>query len=170
MGAIFGGGIGAFLAFDASVDAIVSLRVEIPEASDIVSYDGYFIIETERRFGELLADALRQGRVEKELERQSNISILRVERITHGDFRLRMKGEGALQEDAYTNIERIIHDSFLSAAKPPANAALVVTVYPLPAQEQHSIIRTALTGAAIAFVVILFIVLLRLSFRANLEP
>lgn len=101
--AVAGGAIGVFATTGrASVSASVTASLQFSglhvAAGDAVSYDGYYLVENERRFGELLAEVLRSGSFRDQFSASTQTRIGRVERITDTDYRVLLRGEeGAIR-------------------------------------------------------------------------
>jgi hypothetical protein len=147
-----------------SASVVLSLRWEgIAEFSNpSLRYDGYYVVETERRLGILLGDALRSTPFRDELFKVTGVMAGRVERLTDMDYRLTLRGEHLFEKETRGVLERIAGDRMRDIAsrtgEPLEVSVAVGTVVP---GNVFSPILAAVSGALVLVTLVAFACFLR---------
>lgn len=148
----------------------VSLRFEGIDAAmaERLVYDGYYIIETERRFGELLAQALRRADIRSSFTAETGASIGRVERMSHADYRVEVRGSGTTDAVMRDVIERLLTQEMQRAIERSGELLRVSATATDPAfREPFSVVTAGAAGATLGLVLGTFFILLRQYFRSS---
>lgn len=178
LGIVVAGGVIGYAALTVvnqtqTASAVASLRFEgvIPSPANTIAYDGYYVVETERRFGQLLGDALMSEKVKDRLLAESGSAIVRVERITPVDFTVQFHLESPNGLEAADVLERTLSDALADrAARSGEPVRFSVSVGDLEIHSPRSPWWGAAIGLAVGFILGIFVVLLREYFRGIPEP
>lgn len=171
------GALGAVLSFGMGVKAAQSPRAAVvaslsfqtvQEPAGAVALDGYYVIETERRYGELLGQLLRNTEQQEAFARASGAHVGRIERLSHADFRVELSGRAVFAPEAKQAFEDILGKALAEAVDrsgEPLSARLEVS----DAVPVFTISRAPLAfiGAFLGLFVGVFVVLLRHYFRSG---
>lgn len=109
VGAAVGSFVAGYAAAPPSATALVSLRMQgMAPGGDGALYDGYYLVETERRFGDLLADILRSASLRASLESETGVALGRTVRVTPWDYRVKLRGQNALSPITTVALQRLL--------------------------------------------------------------
>lgn len=168
LGALLGYGVARRDAQTPEAHVVVSLQFIMFDAvsADSPAYDGYYVVETERRFGEVLAQTLRDPNFRDAFSRGSGVSLERVERVSPLDYRVTFRGAGAGSPAAATALEEALVTtlrSFSERSGEPLRAVASVSDPLLRAS--FPVAPAGAVGAATGVILAVFGILLRHYFR-----
>ncbi len=133
-------------------------------------YDGYYLIETTRFFGERLGQILRNPVLNNDSENIFNASfgIKRVERLTLGDYKITAKGEIAtLNEYSQILEEKISDDLTLLAQETGEYANFTAKVSDFNLIGQIPLVNQVISGALLGFLASIMFILFRYYFKGE---
>lgn len=161
--------LGAWFSRSSLSEAVVSLSYQsIGDPHGLATLDGYYVIETERRYGELLAQLLRSESLTSSFFQVSGASLGRVERISSDDFRVRWRGGRANATDTSQVLSGLLKKEFqesVHGSAEPLRATVAVTQAAL--LKAPSFAALAFAGSLVGLILGTFLILLRHYFRAT---
>ncbi|MBI4134403.1 MAG: hypothetical protein HY475_03205 [Candidatus Terrybacteria bacterium] len=162
-GAAIGSFVAGYVAAAPSATAVVSLRTQgiTPGGNDAL-YDGYYLVETERRFGDLLADILRTTSLHAAMEGETGVTLGRTVRVTPWDYRVNLRGPNALSPETTVVLQRLlgvaVREMSVRSGEPLEMSAAVGDAVPSPSVPREV---GGLIGGSVALLLTALAVLLR---------
>lgn len=162
-GAVIGSFVAGYAAASPSATAVVSLRVQgMAPAEPDALYDGYYLVETERRFGDLLADILRTASLHAALESETGVALGRTVRVTPWDYRVNLRGPNAFSPETTAALQRLlgaaVREMSVRSGEPLEMSAAVGDAVPSPPFPREV---GGLIGGGVALLLAALAVLLR---------
>lgn len=156
-----------------SAYAVVSLVHDGINEENIVSsyqYDGYYLIETTRVFGERLGQMLRNPALNNDSENilNNSLKIKRIERLTLGDYKITINGEiSALNEYSLLLEEKISDDITFLAQETGEYANFTVKISDFNLTSQIPLVNRVIAGSLIGFLISIMFILFRYYFKGG---
>ncbi len=151
----------------AKFDMVVSLRFDafVQDRASAAHDDGYYLIEAERRFGDVLGTVLIRPDVRGEIEERAGITLGRASRISPLDYRLPYTLTTSSIDDAgvVSVVQARVHDALIMAVTrsgEPIRLGVSVS-HPVRSETIWTPLRAALAGAFLGAFFAIFVLLFR---------
>lgn len=156
-----------------SAYAVVSLVHDGTNEENMVSsyqYDGYYLIEATRFFGERLGQILRNPALNGDPKNVLNnsLKIKRIERLTLGDYKITINGETAVLNEYGQLLEEKISDDITSLAQETGEYAnFTAKVSDFNPASQIPLVNRAIAGSLIGFLISIMVIMFRYYFKGG---